>query len=262
MSTTPTTAGNRTRTSNEGGSVPFKWVAFILGLLLPGLGHMSIGEKGRGYRILAGFLVLWFSGLLIGGLGSVRSWDPPYTNPAAGGKRNLWFIAQAAAGPIAFGFAALDASLIRGAEDDELIEITMHDRTIGTAYRFTSIGHAADFGTLFCALAGLMNFAVALDAGSSSHVADRRGGASMIHARHGPPSSQPLPGVQANWLWLLPILIFGIAMMYKAVRVGRSCGRYWREVGGMTVQVLLAFLGLATGVFIIVQWIVPLLPAG
>ncbi len=175
MSTTPTTAGNRTRASNEGGSVPFKWIAFVLGLVLPGLGHMSIGEKGRGVRILVGFLVLWFSGLLIGGLGSVRYWDPPYTNPAAGGKMNLWFIAQAAAGPIAFGFGALDASLIRGAEEDELIEITMHDQTIGTAYRYTAIGHAADFGTLFCALAGLINFAVALDAGGRT-TPDRRGG--------------------------------------------------------------------------------------
>ena len=75
------------------------------------------------------------------------------------------------------------------------------------------------------------------------------------------PFMQPLPGVQANWLWLLPILIFGIAMMYKAVRVV-DLATYWREVGMMTMQVLLAFLGLATGVFMIVQWIVPLLPVG
>lgn len=75
------------------------------------------------------------------------------------------------------------------------------------------------------------------------------------------PFMQPLPGVQATWLWLLPILIFGIAMMYKAVRVV-DLATYWREVGTMTAQVLLAFLGLATGVFILVQWIVPLLPAG
>jgi uncharacterized membrane protein len=75
------------------------------------------------------------------------------------------------------------------------------------------------------------------------------------------PFMQPLPGVQANWLWLLPILIFGIAMMYKAVRVV-DLANYWREVGTMTMQILLAFLGLATGVFVIVQWIVPLLPAG
>ena len=75
------------------------------------------------------------------------------------------------------------------------------------------------------------------------------------------PFMQPLPGVQSNWLWLLPILIFGIAMMYKAVRV-TDLATYWREVGTMTMQVLLAFVGLATGVFIIVQWIVPLLPVG
>jgi uncharacterized membrane protein len=75
------------------------------------------------------------------------------------------------------------------------------------------------------------------------------------------PFMQPLPGVQATWLWLLPILIFGIAMMYKAVRV-IDLATYWREVGTMTAQVLLAFFGLATGVFVLVQWIVPLIPAG
>ena len=57
----------------------------------------------------------------------------------------------------------------------DLIEITMHDQTVGTAHRHTAIGHAADFGTLFCALAGLINFAVALDAGGRA-TPDRRGG--------------------------------------------------------------------------------------
>ncbi len=75
------------------------------------------------------------------------------------------------------------------------------------------------------------------------------------------PFIQPLPGIQSNWLWLLPILIFGIAMMYKAVRV-IDLATYWREVGIMTLQVLLAFLGLAVGIFILVQWIVPVLPSG
>ncbi|MAC74496.1 MAG: hypothetical protein GY728_11305 [Phycisphaeraceae bacterium] len=155
--------------------MPFRWTAFVLGLLLPGLGHFSVGERGRGGRILSGFLVLWITGLLVGGLGSVRSWDPAYTNPAQGGKRNLWFIAQAGAGPIAFGFAALDAAVIRGSAPEDRIEITLHDQSTGSAYRHTAIGHNADFGTLFCALAGLMNFAVALDAGRRP-VADRRGG--------------------------------------------------------------------------------------
>ena len=75
------------------------------------------------------------------------------------------------------------------------------------------------------------------------------------------PLLEPLPGVQASWLWLLPILIFGISMMYKAVRVA-DLATYWREVGIMTLQVLLAFLGLAVGIFILVQWIVPVLPSG
>ena len=44
------------RSSND--SAPFAWVPFLLGLVLPGLGHAWIGEKGRGLRIAIGFVVL------------------------------------------------------------------------------------------------------------------------------------------------------------------------------------------------------------
>ena len=74
------------------------------------------------------------------------------------------------------------------------------------------------------------------------------------------PFMQPLPGVQSNWLWLLPILIFGIAMMYKAIRTD-DLARWPREVLVMTGQVLLAFAGLAIGLFLLVQLMVPLLPS-
>ena len=63
--------------------------------------------------------------------------------------------------------------LVAGQGDDRL-EVTMPDRTTATIDRHTAIGHALDFGTLFCALAGLMNVAVALDAGRRT--VDRRGG--------------------------------------------------------------------------------------
>jgi uncharacterized membrane protein len=75
------------------------------------------------------------------------------------------------------------------------------------------------------------------------------------------PFLHPMPGVQAHWLWLLPILILGIAMMYKAIRVD-SLDRWPREVAMMVGQVVLAFIGLAVGLFLLVQVIVPILPAG
>lgn len=74
------------------------------------------------------------------------------------------------------------------------------------------------------------------------------------------PFVQPMPGVQQHWLWILPVLILGIAMMYKAIRVD-DVRRWPREVALMTAQVLLAFAGLAIGLFVLVQVIVPLLPA-
>ncbi|MBC02247.1 MAG: hypothetical protein CMJ34_02940 [Phycisphaerae bacterium] len=74
------------------------------------------------------------------------------------------------------------------------------------------------------------------------------------------PFRQPIPGVQDHWLWLLPILVLGISMMYKAIRT-TDLGRWPREVLVMTGQVLLAFAGLAIGLFLIVQLLVPLLPA-
>lgn len=75
------------------------------------------------------------------------------------------------------------------------------------------------------------------------------------------PLLQPLPGVQQHWLWLLPVLILGIAMMYKAIRVERI-ERWPREVTIMTLQVILAFAGFAVGLGVVVQVLVPLFSTG
>lgn len=75
------------------------------------------------------------------------------------------------------------------------------------------------------------------------------------------PFFEPLPFVQSSWLWLLVPLVVGIAMMYKAIRV-ESIDHFWRGVLVMTAQVLLAFAGLAVGFFLLVQFVIPLLPAG
>ena len=181
--------------SSSGGSAPFAWAPFLLGLVFPGLGHASIGEKGRAARIAAGFLVLWIGGMLIGGPNSVQIRNPNYSVPGGSARAmadstaeaqlrrqtgssrgaapassagiRLWFLPQAGAGPIAFLTAFMNQALIP-TKGPDMIEVTMQDRRTGTVDRFTAIGHALDFGTLFCALAGLMNIAIALDAGRSS----------------------------------------------------------------------------------------------
>ncbi len=144
--------------------MPFRWPAFLLGLALPGLGHWSIGEAGRAVRILAGFGLLWFGGLLIGGPMSVAFTNPAYSTGTGTEGLRLWILPQAGAGPIAFLTATIGERLVPSQEGD-LIEISLSEKTTGTISRYTPVGHAADFGTLFCSLAGLMNLAVAIDAG-------------------------------------------------------------------------------------------------
>ena len=75
------------------------------------------------------------------------------------------------------------------------------------------------------------------------------------------PFMAPMPGVQQTWLWLLVPLIFGIAIMYKAVRMESVAGRtFWKQTIFVTIQVLGVFLGLALGFLLLVQVLVPLLP--
>ena len=147
---------------------PFRWGACVLGLIFPGLGHFYIGERGRAYRILGGFLVLFLGGLLIGGPGSVRMSNPSYSTGGAGKSRNLWFYAQLGAGPIALVFSQIDDSILQNAPEESMIPMSTSKGGITTVHKDTSIGHAAEFGTLYCALAGLMNVAIALDAGNRS----------------------------------------------------------------------------------------------
>lgn len=74
------------------------------------------------------------------------------------------------------------------------------------------------------------------------------------------PFLQPLNAVQQWWYLLLVPLAFGIAVIYKAVRLP-SLAEYWKQVAIMTAQIVLAMLGLAIGLIILVQVIIPRLPA-
>jgi len=74
------------------------------------------------------------------------------------------------------------------------------------------------------------------------------------------PFLEPVPGLGRVWMLLLPPLAFGISMIYKAMRVP-DLDRYWRSVGVMTVQVVLGMAGLALMLGLLVQVVVPLLPA-
>ncbi|HMN96468.1 MAG TPA: hypothetical protein PKC43_08920 [Phycisphaerales bacterium] len=137
-------------------------LALALAWIWPGLGHLSVGERARGVRIMAGLLLLIAGGLFIGGIDSVDRRED-----------RLWFYAQLGCGPIVLGVDALNVALLKSARIGRLLPVP--DPSGGSAPRLVSdrrgLAHPNEFGTLFIALAGLMNVAVMLDAGFRRHAA-------------------------------------------------------------------------------------------
>jgi len=86
---------------------------------------------------MAGVLFLFLGGILIGGVDVVD-------------RRNdkLWFFAQAVCGPIAFATDIINQKFLSSEAD---------------VIKRKSISHVNEIGTLFTALAGLMNLVVILD---------------------------------------------------------------------------------------------------
>ena len=90
-----------------------------------------------------GVLFLFFSGILIGGVDVVDRKED-----------HLWFIAQALNGPVAFGADYVNQSRVSAGVPD---------------VERKSLAHVNEIGTLFVALAGLMNLVVILDALQPHH---------------------------------------------------------------------------------------------
>ncbi len=66
--------------------------AGVLALLLPGLGHLYLGQKKRAAYAAIGILGMFFGGLFIGGIDTVDAREDRW-----------WFVGQALVGPIALG---------------------------------------------------------------------------------------------------------------------------------------------------------------
>ena len=100
-----------------------------------------------------GVLFLVGSGLLVGGIDVVDRRED-----------QLWFLAQAGCGPVVFAVDLANQSYIK--------QLQPASRRL----RATSLGRVNEMGTLFVALAGLMNVVVVLDALQGPPApADRRG---------------------------------------------------------------------------------------
>lgn len=114
--------------------------AAFLAWLLPGLGHICLGHKRRGTLIMCGAFLLILCGVLVGGIDVVDH-----------KKDLLWFIAQVFCGPVVIAVDLLNQMFIA---------------SLPVSKRVTLVGlsHVNEIGTLFVAMAGLMNLVVIFDA--------------------------------------------------------------------------------------------------
>ncbi len=136
----------------------------VLAWIWPGLGHISRGERRRGLLVMSGVLFLFLSGVLIGGIDSIDRREDA-----------LWFMAQALCGPIAFVVDFIREQVIghHSAAMSAPIEPWMLHK---------GLGRVNEMGTLYSALAGLMNLVAILDV---LYVPTRRLGEPSAAARGG-----------------------------------------------------------------------------
>lgn len=126
--------------NDAGHEETFQPVAGVLAFLVPGMGHVWLGETRRGVLICAGILGLFLGGLLIGGIDVVdRRTD------------HWWFLLQAGNGPIAFAADAINARMASQSIN-------------GTPREIVAIGRVREAGILYGALAGMLNIMVIIDA--------------------------------------------------------------------------------------------------
>jgi hypothetical protein len=123
-------------------------VGVFLGWVLPGLGHLSQGQKRRGTLIMFGVLFLVCCGVFVGGIDAVDH-----------KQDGLWFIAQVWCGPIVIAVDLLNQWFIAP------LPISERATLVG-------LSHVNEIGILFIAMAGLMNFVAMLDVLQSKHKQD------------------------------------------------------------------------------------------
>jgi TM2 domain-containing membrane protein YozV len=147
----------------------FEPAAAILAVLLPGAGHIYLGEVKRGVLIGLGILGLFFGGILIGGIDVIDSRED-----------RIWFFGQALVGPVAFGvdylhqarFKVIDTS--NKGEPRSAAPGETRDPATGRAVpagpgelppSSKSIARMNELGTLYATLAGMLNLIAIIDAG-------------------------------------------------------------------------------------------------
>jgi hypothetical protein len=72
------------------------------------------------------------------------------------------------------------------------------------------------------------------------------------------PFVEPMNAMQPIWYLLLLPMVFGISVVYRALRE-MQYATYWRSVAVMTGQVVIGIVGIAVALGLFVQIVIPLL---
>jgi len=109
-------------------------MAGLLSWMLPGAGHLLIGERARGVILIVVIAVTFWTGIAVGGVKNTMNYD----------QRRLWFMGQICAGShalVAMGWSQLLP------DENKLI-----------AY-----GHEEDISVVYTAICGMLNILIIFD---------------------------------------------------------------------------------------------------
>jgi hypothetical protein len=114
----------------------------LMGWIIPGGGYLLLKQRARGYTIGITILTMFIFGLLIGG---IRVATAPEIMSGSGTVLNQigqkpWYIAQVLNGPVC------------------MISSALAEKT-----RVESHAHSAEIGTLYTAIAGMLNLLAIID---------------------------------------------------------------------------------------------------
>jgi hypothetical protein len=121
----------------------------LAGWLLPGAGYWLIGQRGRAITCGVTIIAVFLLGILISGVRVVQA--PDLTGPGNPMQRVLtrpWFIGQALVGPMGIATAYVSDQLARS-------------QTYG---KIEAKARLAEIGTLYTAVAGMLNLLTIIDA--------------------------------------------------------------------------------------------------
>ncbi len=126
-------------------------IPVIAAILLPGLGHYILGEKQRATILLITILSLFTTGLLIGGIDVID-----YQQDTA------WFAGQSLIGPISLIIGHTHQKLKQHTNNTYLNPPPPSKKQPNSPF-YVSINKPNELGTLYCAVAGLLNLLVIID---------------------------------------------------------------------------------------------------